>query len=60
MNAFALTFGCATGGMPFEHALERVLRPISAPLACERIPLMCCAGRVLAEPFHAHLDLPGF
>lgn len=60
MNAFAPAFGCATGGMAFEDALERAPRLIAAPLACERIPLMCCAGRVLAEPFHAHLDLPGF
>jgi hypothetical protein len=29
MNAVAPAFGCATGGMPFEEALERVPRLIS-------------------------------
>jgi molybdopterin molybdotransferase len=60
MNAIAPAFGCATGGMPFEDALERVLRLVSAPLAFESIPLAFCVGRVLAAPFEAHLHLPGF
>ena len=60
MNAIAPAFGCATGGMPFEDALERVLSLVSAPLAVESIPLTFCAGRVLAESFAARLNLPGF
>jgi molybdopterin molybdotransferase len=60
MNAIAPAFGCVTGGMPFEDALERVLRLVAAPLASESIPLTFCAGRVLAEPFEARLNLPGF
>ena len=63
MNAIAPAFGCATGGMPFEDALERVLRLVSlvsAPLAFESIPLTFCVGRVLAESFEARLNLPGF
>ncbi len=46
--------------MPFEDALERVLRLVSAPLACENVPLTFGVGRVLAEPFGARLNLPGF
>jgi molybdopterin molybdotransferase len=60
MNAIAPAFGCATGGMPFEDALERVLSLVSAPLAVESIPLTFCAGRVLADSFAARLNLPGF
>jgi hypothetical protein len=39
--------------MPFEDALERVLRPVSAPLACESVKLTFCAGWVLAYAFEA-------
>lgn len=60
MNAIAPAFGCATGGMPFEDALGRVLRLVAAPLAFESIPLTFCVGRVLAESFDARLNLPGF
>jgi molybdopterin molybdotransferase len=60
MNAIASAFGRAAGGMPFEDALERVLRLVPAPLAFENISLTFCVGRVLAEPFEARLNLPGF
>jgi len=60
MNAMAPALGCATGGMPFEDALERVLRLVSAPLAFESIPLTFCVGRVLAESFDARLNRPDF
>lgn len=60
MNAITPAFGCTAGGMPFDAALDRLLLLISAPLASERILLAACAGRVLAEPFRARLNLPGF
>jgi molybdopterin molybdotransferase len=60
MNAIAPAFGCATGGMPFEDALDRVLRLVSAPPAFETVPLTYCAGRVLAETVEARVSLPGF
>ena len=42
----------------YDMLLEGRLTSVS--LACESIPLIFCAGRVLVEPFEAHLHLPGF
>ncbi|HVY18384.1 MAG TPA: gephyrin-like molybdotransferase Glp [Rhodopila sp.] len=60
MNAIAPAFGCTAGGLPFEDALHHVLALVTAPLPAERVPFAACVGRVLAQPVHARLDLPGF
>lgn len=60
MNAIAPTSGCATGGMPFQEARDRVLRLAAGPLPAEAVPLSACAGRIAAEPVCARLDLPRF
>jgi molybdopterin molybdotransferase len=60
MNAIAPAFGCTAGGMAFGDALARVLGLVETPLPAEQVPLTECLGRVLAEPFDARLDLPGF
>jgi hypothetical protein len=44
MNATAPVFGCATGGMPFEDALERVLRLVPARAWCMDPPVAAGTG----------------
>jgi molybdopterin molybdotransferase len=60
MNAIVPVFGCATEGVPFDIALARVLGLVAEKLGIEAVPLAACAGRIIAAPFDAWLDLPGF
>jgi molybdopterin molybdotransferase len=53
-------FGCAAGGIRFDDAVEQVLRLASSRLRTETLALAQCAGRVIAAPLDARLDLPGF
>ena len=53
-------FGCAGGGIGFDDAVEHVLSLAPSRFRAEAVPLVDCAGRVIAEPFEARLDLPGF
>jgi len=53
-------FGCAAGGIRFDDAVEHVLSLAPSRLRTETVPLVECAGRVIAAPFEARLDLPGF
>ncbi|WP_447555146.1 molybdopterin molybdotransferase MoeA [Vreelandella sp. EE22] len=45
--------------VPIEHALSALLTDVT-PLNAERIPLVEAAGRVLAAPVMATLDVPAF
>jgi molybdopterin molybdotransferase len=40
--------------------VERFLIEASRPLGSEPVPLLACAGRVLAEDVRAEVDVPGF
>jgi molybdopterin molybdotransferase len=60
MNALSPAFGCTTGGMAFDAALERVLALAEIPLGAEDVALTASAGRVLAGTVGARLSLPGF
>jgi molybdopterin molybdotransferase len=60
MNAITPIFGCSAAGMPFDTALGRVLGLVRGTLGIEHVSLCECVGRVLAVPFEARLDLPGF
>jgi molybdopterin molybdotransferase len=60
MNAITPAFGCLAGGIPFDVALDRVLGLVAETLGVEDVPLAECVGRVIAAPFEARLDLPGF
>jgi molybdopterin molybdotransferase len=60
MNAIAPGFGFSAEGIPFDIALARVLGHAAEELGVEDVPLAACAGRVIAAPFVARLDLPGF
>ena len=53
-------FGCAGGGIRFDDAVEHVLSLAPSRFRAETVPLVDCAGRVIAAPFEARLDLPGF
>lgn len=53
-------FGCAGGGIGFDDAVEHVLSLAPSRFRAEAVPLVDCAGRVIAAPFEARLDLPGF
>ncbi len=46
--------------MPFDIALGRVLGLVTGALGIEHVSLHECVGRILALPFEARLDLPGF
>jgi molybdopterin molybdotransferase len=41
-------------------AVQRMVDKISTPLAGELVPVMDCAGRVLADALDAAVDVPGF
>lgn len=60
MNAIVPAFGCTSGNLAFEDALDRVLGLADGRLPVERVAVADCIGRVLAEPVTARLDLPGF
>ena len=61
MNVIAPAFGCAAEAISFDIALARVVGCLAAEeLGVEDVPLATCAGRVIATPFVARLDLPGF
>jgi molybdopterin molybdotransferase len=60
MNVIASAFGCAAEVIPFDIALARVVGLAAEELGVEDVPLATCAGRVIATPFVARLDLPGF
>ena len=45
--------------LSFDEALERILERVQ-PLPAEQVALEAAAGRVLAEPARAHVDLPPF
>ncbi len=60
MNAIVPAFGCATEGIPFNVALARVLGLVTEKLGTEDVPLAACVGRIIAAPFDARLNLPGF
>jgi molybdopterin molybdotransferase len=53
-------FGCAAGGIRFDEAVEHVLSLAPSTFRTETVPLVDCAGRVIAAPFEARVDLPGF
>jgi molybdopterin molybdotransferase len=53
-------FGCAAGEIRFDDAVEHVLRLAPSRLRTETVALAQCAGRVIAAPLDARLDLPGF
>src|SRR6266850_5338201 len=53
-------FGCAGGGIRFDDAVEHVLSLAPSRFRAETVPLVDCAGRVIAAPFEARLGLPGF
>jgi molybdopterin molybdotransferase len=53
-------FGCAAGGIRFDEAVEHVVSLAPSTFRTETVPLVDCAGRVIAAPFEARLDLPGF
>jgi len=53
-------FGCAAGEIRFDDAVEHVLRLAPSRLRTETLALAQCAGRVIAAPLDARLDLPGF
>ena len=53
-------FGCAAGEIRFDDAVEHVLRLAPSRLRTETVALAQCAGRVIAAPLDALLDLPGF
>jgi MoeA N-terminal region (domain I and II) len=53
-------FGCAGEGIRFDNAVEHVLSLAPSRFRAETVPLINCAGRVIAAPFEARLDLPGF
>jgi hypothetical protein len=52
-------FGCAGGGIRFDDAVEHVLSLAPSRFRAETVPLVDCAGRVIAAPFEARLDLLG-
>ena len=52
-------FGCAGGGIRFDDAVKHVLSLAPSRFRAETVPLVDCAGRVIAAPFEARLDLPG-
>jgi len=60
MNAITPGFGCTTGAVSFEAALERVLGLMPGTLPLEQVGLLDCLGRIIAEPFLARSDLPRF
>ena len=60
MNVIVAAFGCSAEGIPFDVALARVLGHAAEELGVEDVPLAACAGRVIAAPFVARLDLLGF
>lgn len=60
MNAIVPAFGCAAEGIPFDIALASVLGLVAEKLGIEDVPLAACVGRIIAAPFDARLDLPGF
>src|SRR5258706_1821195 len=53
-------FCCAGGGIGFDDAVEHVLSLAPSRFRAEAVPLVDCACRVIAKPFEARLDLPGF
>ncbi|SCY83222.1 gephyrin-like molybdotransferase Glp [Microvirga guangxiensis] len=46
--------------IPVEDALSRVLASVAKPVSIERVPLIHCAGRALAEDVSALRDQPPF
>lgn len=60
MNAIVAAFDCTTVGIPFEVAFACVLGHVAEKLGVEDVSLAACVGRVIAAPFKARFDLPGF
>jgi molybdopterin molybdotransferase len=60
MNAIVPAFGCSDGGIRFDEALQRVLSLAPTTIGVEELQVDECVGRVIAGPFEARLDLPGF
>lgn len=46
--------------IPVEEALSRILASVPGPVDSERVPLIACAGRTLAEDVAAKRDQPPF